>query len=483
MKDEATRVAIVRLRQEGHGIKAIARLLAISKNTVQRILDHGSCEVPPLTRPSVLDEHLDLVRELFLRCKGNRVRVHEELAAAGVTVAYTTLTDFCRSHAIGVVPKERAGRYHFEPGEEMQFDTSPHTVELGGTPRKLQCASLTLCYSRLLFAQCYPTFNRFYAKVFLVDALAYFGGAARRCVIDNSSVVIAQGTGKNAVPAPEMAALAERFGFTFLAHELGDKNRSGRVERPFHYIENNFYAGRTFADRSDLNRQQLAWCDQANARPKAVLKNAKPIELFAAERPALQPLPPYVPEVYALHVRTVDLEGYVVLHTNRYSTETELISRQVEVRETKDRVKIIFRHRVVTEHPRAEDGAGARLTLPEHRHTGRTYTKKTGGPAPVLPEETTLRAQGGAFVAFIDSVKTLQGGRARRTLLALHRLFLDYPTAPLGEVLAEALRYQLTDLERIERMLLRRLSGDLFRTGSPANHENNNKEAEEAEDA
>ncbi|MDF1556213.1 MAG: IS21 family transposase [Deferrisomatales bacterium] len=469
MKDEATRVAIFRLRREGHGIKAIARLLAISKNTVKRVLDHGSSAVPELARASSLDEHLDRVRELFLRCKGNRVRVHEELAANGITVAYTTLTDFCRAHQIGVVPKERAGRYHFGPGEEMQFDTSPHTVELGGQSRKLQCASLTLCYSRLLFAQCYPTFNRFYAKVFLVEALTYFGGAARRCVIDNSSVVIAQGTGRNAIPAPEMAALAERFGFVFLAHDLGDKNRSGRVERPFHYIENNFYPGRTFADRVDLNRQLLVWCNQVNGKPKQVLKHAKPIELFAAERPALQPLPPFVPEVYALHVRTVDLEGYVVLHTNRYSTETELISRQVEVRETKDRVQVLFRHRVVTEHARAEDGAGARLTLPAHRHTGRTYTKKTGGPAPRLPEEATLRAQGPEFVAFIDALKASQGGRARRTLLALHRLFLDYPTEPLRRVLGEAQRFHLTDLERIERMLLRRLSGDLFRIGTRAN--------------
>jgi hypothetical protein len=33
-------------------------------------------------------------------------------------------------------------------------------------------------------------------------------------------------------PAPEMAAFAERFGFEFVAHEIGDANRSGRVERP-----------------------------------------------------------------------------------------------------------------------------------------------------------------------------------------------------------------------------------------------------------
>ncbi len=452
----------------------------ISKNTVKAILSVGSSDVPELSRPSILDEHLDLVRELFLSCKTNRVRVHEELAARGISVAYTTLTDFCRAHGIGVAPKERAGRYHFAPGEEMQLDTSPHTVELGGKPRKLQCASLTLCYSRMLFAQCFPTFNRFYAKTFLVDALTSLGGAASRCIIDNSSIIIAQGTGRNAVAAPELAALAERFGFTFLAHELGDKNRSGRVERPFHYIEHNFYPGRTFADRLDLNRQLLAWCDKANARPKEVLKKAKPLELFAAERPALKPLPPFVPEVYALHVRTVDVEGYVALHKNRYSTETHLIGREIEVRETKDLVNIVFRHRVVTVHERAEDGAGLHLTLPAHRHTGRRYVKRH--PAPVLPEEATLCAQGPEFIRFIDTVKTLQGGRSRRTLLVLYRLFLDYPTEPLREVLEQALRYRLTDLERIERMLLRRLSGDLFRTHSSSNDDEEDKDEDKNAD-
>jgi transposase len=461
MKDQPTRVAIFRLRREGHGAKAIARMLSISKNTVRRVLAHGSSELPERSRASLLDEHLDLVRKLFFDCRANRVRVHEELAARGVSVAYTTLTDFCRAHDIGVTPKERAGRYHFGPGEEMQFDTSPHTVELGGKPRKLQCASLTLCYSRMLFAQCYPTFNRFYAKVFLVDALRYFGGAAGRCVIDNSSVVIAQGTGKNAVPAPEMAALADRFGFAFLAHELGDKNRSGRVERPFHYIENNFYAGRTFTDRNDLNRQLLGWCNQVKAKPKEVLKNARPIELFAAERPALKPLPPYVPEVYALHVRTVDIEGYVTLHRNRYSTEARLIGREVEVRETKDRVQIVFGHRVLTEHERAEEGAGVRRTLAEHRHGGRSPSKPN--PLPPPPEEGVLRAQGPEFVSLLDALKASHGGRATRRVRRLHRLFLDYPTEPLRAVIAQALRYRLTDPGRIERMLLRRIQGDLFR--------------------
>ena len=94
----------------------------------------------------------------------------------------------------------------------------------------MQTASAVLCYSRMLFFQCYPTFQRFDCKVFLTDALRYFSGATARVMIDNTHVVVLRGTGRDMVPVPEMAAFAERFGFQFVAHAIGNANRSGRVE-------------------------------------------------------------------------------------------------------------------------------------------------------------------------------------------------------------------------------------------------------------
>ena len=40
-------------------------------------------------------------------------------------------------------------------------------------------------------------------------------------MIDNTHVVVSLGTGRDMIPAPEMEAFAERFGFVFRAHELG----------------------------------------------------------------------------------------------------------------------------------------------------------------------------------------------------------------------------------------------------------------------
>jgi hypothetical protein len=68
----------------------------------------------------------------LLSCKGNLVRVHEDLVAGGAVLSYQALTGFCRRQGIGQTPIKAAGQYHFEPGVEMQHDTSPHSVEVGG---------------------------------------------------------------------------------------------------------------------------------------------------------------------------------------------------------------------------------------------------------------------------------------------------------------------------------------------------------------
>lgn len=460
MLDWDTRQAILTLRKKGLGTRAIARAVGISRNSVKKVLLSGCPDVPRIERAELASEHIDRVRELHVSCEGNLARVQEELAGQGVEIAYSTLTAFCRRHGIGVAPKVRAGRYHFGPAEEMQHDTSPHDVPVGGKRRRLQCASLVMCYSRMRFVQLYPVWNRFHAKVFLTDALVYFGGAAGRCVIDNSSVVIARGTGANAVPAPEMEAFAERFGFGFMAHELGDANRSARVEGPFWHVERNFYPGRRFSDLDDLNVQLGAWCEKVNASFKRALK-ARPSELFAVERPQLKPLPPWVPEVYALHQRMVDLEGYVSLHANRYSVSADLIGRRVEVRETKDRVRVFDGPRQDSVHVRLEPGAGRRSTLEHHRRD--REIRRASKSAPAVREERELRAAGPEFGEMVDALRRRYVGRAVRAVRELHRMYLDYPDEPLKQALAECLKYGLADLKRLETMVLKRIAGDYFK--------------------
>ncbi len=261
MLDQSLRTAILELHGKGWSDRSISEALDVSRDAVSEVIKSGSPEVPRLERPELGEPWRNDILAQYASCKGNLVRVHEEIKKQGAKLSYPALTAFCRRHGIGHEPKEPAGRYEFGPGEEMQHDTSPHRVTIGGVEKLVQIASLVLCFSRMIFFQVYACFTRFECKVFLTEALQYFGGAAARAMIDNTHVVVLKGTGASMVPVPEMAAFAERFGFLFVAHEVGDANRSARVENPFNWIQNNFIPGRIFEDWDDLNRQARQWCD------------------------------------------------------------------------------------------------------------------------------------------------------------------------------------------------------------------------------
>ena len=423
MLDQVTRSTILRLHEEGHGTRFIARALGVARQSVRDVIAAGTDVIPELHRPTAIDPHHDRVVELHRICRGNLVRVHEELAAEGIDTPYSTLTRYCRTRGIGQRPKKPVGRYHFGPGEEMQHDTSPHKVEVGGRELLLQCASLVMCYSRMRFIRCFRRWNRFSARVFLTEALVHFGGAAGRCMLDNSTVLMV-GTGKSAVPVPEMAAFAKRMGdFGFVAHIPGDANRSARVERPFHHVENNFYPGRTFTDLADLNRQLHDWCERYNATSHRYLKTS-PVSLFAVEQPQLKPLPAFVPEPIQLHVRKVDVHGFVTLHVNRYSVGDRLIGRQVEVHEAHTSLRVFDGPRLVVEHEKRDPGLAAWVTHPDHARRWRRKKRRE----PPSEEERALRAAGPALAALCDALRARHGGQARRTIRRLHRLWLDYPT-------------------------------------------------------
>jgi hypothetical protein len=52
-------------------------------------------------------------------------------------------------------------------------------------------------------------------------------GTCPRCIIDNTSVLVAHGSGPDAEIAPEMERFGQIFGVTFLPHVIGDADRKG----------------------------------------------------------------------------------------------------------------------------------------------------------------------------------------------------------------------------------------------------------------
>jgi len=450
---------ILTLHKANVGIRQISRLLSISRNTVRRVIKgEPSSQHHRLSR---YEDLLPLVQKHFLFCKGNAVRIQEFLNETyGVDIPYSSLTRLVRELELREGKKKsRVGEYRFSPGEEAQHDTSPHRLMLGAKPITAQCASLTLGYCKKLFIQYYPQYTRFEAKVFLTEAFIYMDGACQRCIIDNTSVIVAKGSGPDAVMAPEMKMFGEMFGTEFIAHAVGDADRKGKVEKNFHYIENNFLAARTFADWHDLNRQARQWCDtKANKKPKRSLGRIAPEAVYVMEKPHLKPLPPHIPPVYKPLQRVVDTSGYVTVDTNRYSVPERLCTEPVEALKSWDKITIYHRNQKVAEHKRLIDKKDGKVTLPGHHQPLYNKRKK---PI-VLKEEKALYGRFDTLDRYTAGIKKTSYGSGRRKLQKLLDLQRTYPADAFEKAVGKALRYGLYDLLRLENLILSLVAGDFF---------------------
>jgi hypothetical protein len=386
------------------------------------------------------------------------VRVREVLADDhALSIPYSTLTRMVRDIELRDGKKNiRAGIYVFGPGEEMQHDTSPHVIVLNGRKLTAQCASLVLSYSRRLFVRYYPSFTRFEARHFLSEAFRFMDGTCPRCIIDNTSVIVAHGAGPDAVMSPEMEGFGLIFGVSFEAHAVDDCDRKGRVERPFSYVENNFLAGRTFVDWDDLNRQAIEWCQKtSNPKYKRSL-GMSPDAAYIIEKPHLKALPPYVPPVYQCLFRVVDISGYVSVETNRYSVPERLVGKKVEVHKSWDRIEVFFGDRKIAEHRRLIEKIDQRVLDPAH-HLSKP---PRSGPC---PEEKELRAASQTLDLYVAQIRKRFPGRAVRPLKRLLDLKRTYPQQAFNAACEQALHYGLFDLTRLERLILEKVAGDFFR--------------------
>jgi Mu transposase-like protein len=372
-------------------------------------------------------------------------------------IPYSTLTRKIRNAQLRP-SKRRAGSYAFGPGEEMEHDTSPHRLLVAEKKVIAQCASLTLAYSRRVFIQYYPRFTRFEAKAFLAEALAFMGGACQRCIIDNTSVVLASGSGNEALIAPEMAELGRAYGFSFKAHAIGHADRKAHVERNFHYVENNFLVARLFSSWEDLNQQARNWCETvANAKQKKSL-GMSPDAAFVLEKPYLQPLPNYRLPIHDTLNRHVNVDAFVIVDTNRYSVPEKLLGKTLEVHKHLNRIEIFFNRKKIATHPRLVGMRSGKSTLPGH-HLPLAKKRAHRGPC---AEEQALVGHSELLDAYVSELKKRSKKRGVTQLRRLLELKRSYPATAVHSALSEASKYGLYDLGRLERLILEHVSGDFF---------------------
>lgn len=466
------RKAVFTLFQEGRSKKEIASLLQLDPKTVRRIIaKHGALPDDPRDDKITVDH--DLLEKLYHDCEGYVQRVHEKLLEEHeIRIGYSTLTRLVKEAGLGQPILQRCFQVPDKPGAEMQHDTSPFNIKIGGVVRKMVCSGLYFRYSKMRHIKFYQRFNRFTMKCFMYEALIHFGYVAGICVIDNTNLAVWYGTGSQAVFTPEMVSFAKNCGdFDWLAHEKGHSNRKAGKERNFFTVETNFFPGRTFKSLEDLNAQALDWAAVRYAKRPQSKTKLIPVELFEIEKPHLKKLPPYVEPPCLVHERVTNQYGYISFSANYYwvpgtSRET------VKVIEYPDCIKIFKKREMLVEYALPAEGTRHKMTAPEGAKTNPyEVTKKT---IPADEEEGKLRQIDTVVGEYLDFIKSENSVVRYRHKFIRALFFLSKKIEPtlFLKAIARALTYRVAHIPAITRIASELMQRGLY----PSAIEDNIKE-------
>lgn len=382
-------VMILDLHRQGLTISAISRRTGLDRKTVRKCIRQGLAMPgygPRAPRPQLIEPYLAYLRERLGQVPElTAVRLLRELRALGYGGGYTSVKDAVRA----LRPRALAFEHRFETpaGEQAQVDFAHFKVAFESEPERVQVVwlfSLVLGHSRWLWArfvahQDLPTLLACHAEAFTA-----LGGVPRTVLYDRMrSVVVGVGAEGEVIYNAKLLDLARHYGFTPRACAAYRAKTKGKVERPFRYIRQDFFLGRTFRDRDDLNAQLVEWlATVANVRVHGTTGRVI-AEAFAEEQPALQPLPAVPYRAVLAIERRVSRDGMVSVGGNEYSVPDGIRVRGVEVHRLIDELHIFAEGEQVAVHALAR-GRGQRIVAPGHRRWPPPGRRRGSAPATAL---------------------------------------------------------------------------------------------------
>lgn len=368
---------IRRLWLEGVSQRQIAKQMHISRNTVKKFCKG---EAVPWERKEYSRQGpviTERVEAFILECleaaenedapkKQRRItakRIYDLLVEQGFTGGETTVRDAVRrlrrKAAQAYVPLE------FSPGEAMQVDWGEVAVYLNGEKTKINLFCARLCTSCAPMAVAYRRQNEESFLDAFVRVFKYYGGVPRKVIFDNAKVAVKDGFGSKAIMQAGYAELAAHYGFEGVFCNPESGHEKGLVEGLVGDTRRNVCVPMPRVDSieelNDLLEQRCRQYMNHHIRGK----EANVGSMFEVEKQALWPLPIYEYEAAKKSICRVDSYSTIRYDTNRYSVDIQYCGKEVTVRATAEKIRVIYEGQVIEEHQRCYERHKSKYKL-EH---------------------------------------------------------------------------------------------------------------------
>jgi transposase len=381
---------------EGRGIRAVAREMGVSRNTVRRYLavaEPVRVEPGPRRQP-VSEKVVPRIEEILAespRWTGGKqrltaARLHKMLRAEGYEVGATVVKE---------AVAEWKGRRRevfvplvYRPGELAEVDFFEVLVELGGQRRKAQLFVMRLMHSGRDFAWLYERQDQVSFLDGHVRAFAHFGAVPQRIAYDNlKSAVRRMLVGSERQMTERFTALVSHYLFEpcfcrpATGHDKGGVEARGKAIRWQELVP--IPSGESLLV---INERLIARLDERQSEVRSHGDGRTIGERFAEEYGAMLPLPEHPFRARRTHHVEVSSRSLVTVEGAVYSVPCEWVGHTVVVHVGATEVELVS--------PRREE-AGRIVVAPrkrfgersvDYRHYIRELARKPQAVRQVAPE-------------------------------------------------------------------------------------------------
>jgi transposase len=366
-------------RAEGVSIRELADRHRVHRRTVRQALASAvpppRKAYPPRPRPAiglyaaVIDEWLLADRDVPRKQRHTARRIWQRLVAEhGASLAEVTVSRYVarRRAGLGLDKAEVTVPQAHPPGAEAEVDFGEFHASIAGTLLKLWMFVMRLSYSGRAFHVAFATQAQ---EAFLeghVLAFEQFGAVPGRVRYDNlKPAVVRVLRGRDRSESERFIALRSHYGFDSFfcvpgkqgAHEKGGvEGEIGRFRRRY------LVPVPAVASLAALN-QLIAAADIVDDGRVITGRPVTIAAAFAAEQPAMLPLPAELFDPARLLRARVDARARVCVRQNYYSVPARYAGRRLSVRLSAMSVEVLDGPQVIARHERAAGKYAEVLTL------------------------------------------------------------------------------------------------------------------------
>lgn len=264
---------------ESINLSELSRRTGISRARLRRLKKNNFSE--PITvpatakhRPSKLDGYTSVIDSLLTNGVRNSSVCLDILRKNGYTGGRTILSEYIASH-LHLMPLKRQAtepqgkrsiRYSTEPGEVFQMDWGFTNVsDTLGQTYKVACFAMICHHCGQRYIEFFPNAKQENLFIGMLHAFCFMG-VPKYVLTDNmKSVVIRRDLDGLPIWQKDYEAFMNTVGIQTKLCKPYHPYTKGSVERLIRFVKDNFLAGRTFHNISDLNRTALEWCNEQNS--------------------------------------------------------------------------------------------------------------------------------------------------------------------------------------------------------------------------